>query len=194
MEAEVAAAEAAEAAEAAFTPIVVFKKLVNRGASLDVPTCKMTFFSVQFDNSAGQGKEYFLLVGDADPSRPIRLYKSGMSKLLKQLDFAFKELVKIEEQPMSEDANFDCGIINAYGNMTLRVVIAVFKNQASIWLRLYSLNEENQILPTKTAVRFSTQDDVAALQQFVEQHTKGLNNFFLFNNASNNNNIDVDKK
>ena len=153
--------------EASPTP-VVFKSLTSKGKE-NVPVLNMEHLTIEFHDTE-EGKGYFLLLSNSDPSRPLRLYPSAMAKLEKQLEFAMDEAEKLQNEELPDNESYDCGIINTYGSMTVRLVITTFKGKANIWLRLYAVNEQNENLPTKIAVRFSLKDDVAAMGKFISEN------------------------
>lgn len=153
------------AAASAPTP-VVFKSLTKSKETGDMPVLKMTHFSIQYNNSDDRGG-YYLLVSDNDPSRPLRLYPSAMTKLRNLLDFAFSEAKSLEAQSPPDNENYDCGTINSYGSMAVRLVLCTYRGKVHVWLRLYSVNDNDEYLPTKTAVRFSTKDNITALENFL---------------------------
>lgn len=151
---------------------VVFKS-IGRFASNSEPakgSLKMAFFNLEY-HQPKVGNGYFLLASHSDPSRPIKLFRSAMVKLHRQLIIAIDEARKLEQQqqPLTDNDQYDCGVINSYNTMTVRLVISTFHGFANIWLRLYSENEMGQVIPTKIAVRFSPHDDLAALEDFISK-------------------------
>lgn len=152
---------------------VSFKSLASSApnalteSSVAVKTLQLQHMDVEYHKPANTSG-YYLLVNHSDPSNPIQLYQSGMNKLHRQLEFAIEEATKLESQDhLPDNELYDCGIINKYGNMTVRLVLSTFKNKAFIWLRLYVLNPEKECLPTKRGVRFSAQDDLHAFGDFI---------------------------
>lgn len=147
---------------------VVFKTLARSNASLATKCIKLAFFTIEYYPGTTSTNGYYLLISDSDPSHPLRLYQPAMNKLIRQLDFAFKEADKMRgQQDLADNENYDCGIINSYGQMMVRLVLSTFHNHVNIWLRLYTLDENQECLPTKTGVRFSPKDDLAALAHFI---------------------------
>lgn len=149
---------------------VVFKSLTQSsktGGAGTMPVLNLTHFSIQYHNSEA-GKEYYLLVSDSDPSRPLRLYPSAMTKVKNLLSFAFAEAENLEKMAsLPDNETYDCGTINSYGAMVVRLVLCTYKGKVHIWLRLYSVDDNNNFLPTKTAVRFSPKDNLTALEEFL---------------------------
>lgn len=145
---------------------VVFKSLCKTEVclrSLQLKYCTIEYYKHEAEKSG-----YYLLVNDADPSRPIKLYSSGMNKIIKLLPYAVEEAKKLESQPQLEDNDtFDCGIVHTYGNISIRLVLSIFKGKVYIWLKLYTINEDHHFFPTKTAVRFSDEDNIEAMSQFI---------------------------
>lgn len=147
---------------------VVFKSLSKTEMSLK--SHRMKCLTLEFHHPEDEKNGYYLLIADADPSRPIRLYGASMKKLKRQLVVAREEAKKLEQQQhLEENDHYDCGIIHSYSNMSIRLVLNVFEGKIYIWLRLYSTNENNEIIPTKTAVRFSQDDDIEAMGQFMSE-------------------------
>lgn len=147
---------------------VVFKTLGNMSAPGDfaIKTVKMSHFSVSHFKPLG-ATEYFILTNNADPSHPLKLFKSGLEKLIKALPFAIKEADRLGNEKLPDNENFNAGIINSYGKMKVRLVLSTFQEQVYIWLRLYTEDEEGRELPTKTAVRFSKNDNIASLENLL---------------------------
>lgn len=111
---------------------------------------------------------YYLLVNHSDTSQPLKLYQSGMAKVCRLLPVAFQEASALETSgSLPDDEIYDCGAINKYGNMTVRLVLSTFRNRAFVWLRLYVQSPENDVLPTRRGVRFSVQDDLQAIVDFI---------------------------
>jgi hypothetical protein len=150
---------------------VVFKTL-TRGefASVADKTYKFTFFTLEHHKANNGGRnDYYLLISDSDPAHPLRLYQPAMNRLQRQLDFAFKEANKLKGQHLEDNETYDCGIINSYGQMMVRLVLSTFRQHVNIWLRLYTLNEKQECLPTKTGVRFSPNDNLTDLANFISE-------------------------
>lgn len=152
-----------------FTPIK-FKTLANTTLAVDsvaLKTLHLEHMDIEYHkppNISG----YYMLVNHSDTSNPIRLYQSGMTKLYRLLPVAFQEASGLETSgTLQDDEIYDCGTINKYGNMTLRLVLSTFRQRAFVWLRLYVQSPENDVLPTKLGVRFSVQDDLQAIGDFI---------------------------
>jgi hypothetical protein len=153
------------------TPPVVFKTIKRIEVSSD-DALKLTHFNIEFDNSETVYGHY-LLASHSDPANPIKLYQSAMNRLLRNLNIAFEEVDKMEkEQRFGDNELYDCGIINSYEKMEVRLVISTSDGMAQVWLRLYTKNEDNQTIATKLGVQFSPQDNLAKLAKFVQQHKK----------------------
>lgn len=149
---------------------VTFKSL-PRTIPEDVPidTLDLTYFKIEvFKPLNGNG--YFLLTSHSNPAHPLRIYPSAMTKLPKQLEFAFTEAQDLEQQHRPDDEHYDCGTINKHGSMLVRLVLSTFQERVHIWLRLYTLGEEGAILPTKTGVRFSIKDGVDVISKFITKN------------------------
>lgn len=151
---------------------VVFKTFTSASAAPGaVESHKLNHFTIEYHKTSGgkNNSNYYLLTSHSDPSHPLRLYQSAINKLDRQLAFAFEKASKLEQQqqPLEDNEHYDCGIINSYGKMEVRLVLSTFHQQINIWLRLYMLDDDNQHLPTRTAVRFSPQDDLAAFKKFI---------------------------
>lgn len=155
--------------EAYFKPSpVVFKTLARDDSASVEKSLKLTFFTIDYYKAKeGGNNSYYLLISDSDPAHPLRLYQPAMNKLQRQLTFAFKQADKLREQDLADNDTYDCGIINSYGQMMVRLVLSTFQQNVNIWLRLYTLDEKQECLPTKTGVRFSPRDDLAALANFI---------------------------
>lgn len=157
----------------AYKPVVF--KTIGRAIASSVPaedTLEFAYCNLEYCKPE-KGNGYFLLVNPSDPTHPLKLYRSAMVKLLRQLPIAFEEAASLEQQeePLTDNDLYDCGIINSHETMNVRLVISTFHGHANIWLRLYSkLEGTNQIIPTKIAVRFSPNDSIAAMSEFVEKY------------------------
>lgn len=158
--------------EQSTTTPVTFKSLASNSLeddSVAKRTLQLQHFDLEYHKPANISG-YYLLVNHSDTSNPIKLYQSSLNKLCKLLPLAFKEASKLETQGnVQDDELYNCGIINKYGNMTLRLVLSTFRERAFVWLRLYILSPENDCLPTKRGVRFSVQDDIQAIEDFISQ-------------------------
>lgn len=153
---------------------VVFKSLgIASTGDETVSSLKLIHFKIDY-RKPNVGNGYYLLSSYSDPAHPLRLYPSAMDKLFRQLEFAFSEAKRLEEQqqPLEDNDHYDCGLINSYGTMNVRLVLSTFRGHVNIWLRLYTLGEENAILPTKTGVRFSQEEDVDAIASFITENKK----------------------
>lgn len=155
----------------AYNPVVF--KTIGRADASSVPaedTLSFAYFNLEYCKPE-KGNGYFLLVNPSDPTHPLKLYRSAMVKLVRQLPIAIKEaalLEELEEKPADNDL-YDCGVINAYEGMTVRLVISTFLGHANIWLRLYSkLDDTDQVIPTKIGVRFSPNDSLEAMSDFLK--------------------------
>lgn len=149
---------------------VVFKTLgtMNKPEDFAVKTVQMTHFSVSHFKPLDAG-DYFVLTSHSDPSHPLKLFRSGLDKLIKALPFALSEAKRLANDKLPDNENFNAGIINSYGKMKVRLVLSTFQEEVYIWLRLYTEDEEGRELPTKTAVRFSKDDNIATLENFLSK-------------------------
>lgn len=153
------------------TAPVVFKTLGRTEASTR-DAIKLTHCNVEYDKS-GATYGCYLLASHSDIFNPIKLYQSAMNKLLRNLDIAFEEVQKMEqEQSFGDNEFYDCGIINSHDKMEVRLVITTNNGMAQVWLRLFTKNEDNQTVSTRLGVQFSPQDNRAKLAKFVQQHKK----------------------
>lgn len=153
------------------TPAPVVFKSINRvpDESCD-NVLKLTFCNIEFCKSESP-YGYYLLAAHSDPFNHLKLYQSAMNKLNRNLELAFKEVAKMEqEQTFSDNELYDCGVINSHKKMEVHLVISTFKGCAHVWLRLYTKNDLDQIIPTKFGVRFSSKDDAEALGKFITQN------------------------
>lgn len=151
---------------------IVFKSLSKFGNDQEAivkRSLSLKFCDIEYYQPVSGANGYYLLSSHSDPVHPVKLYYSAMTKLKRQLEFAFAEANKLEQQPqdLTDNETYDCGIINKYDKMTVRLVLSTFHQRVNVWLRLYVLNEFNQIIPTKTAVRFSLEDDLSAIGDFI---------------------------
>lgn len=156
------------------TPVVF--KSISRATNADVTkgSLAFVFFNLEY-HQPEVGNGYYLLINHSDPSHPLKLYQSAMNKLQRQLVVAFEEAQLLEQQqpPPPDNEYYDCGIINSHGTMSVHLVISTFQGRANIWLRLYGQGEkEGQNLPTKIGVRFSRNDDIEALNNFLNKNKK----------------------
>ena len=135
---------------------VVFKSFANSGSDKPPQKLKLIHFAIEYIETGDPKNNYYLLTSYSDPAHPLKLYQSAVEKLNRQLEFAVTKAQELEarEEPLIDNEHYDCGIINSYGKMNVRLVLSTFHGQANIWVRLYTLDEENQNLPTRTAVRF----------------------------------------
>lgn len=148
---------------------VVFKSLISTNSSGEFShkNVHMTHFSVCHFKPLDEN-EYFMLTDNDNPSHPLKLYKSGMKNLIKALPFAMKEAARLEQDNLPDNELFEAGIINKYGTMKVRLVLSTFRQKVFIWLRLYTMDDNGNELPTKTGVRFSKDDNIGSLENLIE--------------------------
>lgn len=150
------------------TPVVL--KKLKRVKLAEEKGFKMTFCNLEH-HKEDEDKSYYLLASHADPSNPLKLYQSAMNKLVKNLFTAMEDAKKIEQDPDYQDnEHYQCEIINSHKNMTVQLVISTSNGCANVWLRLYTLDEDKQTIPTKFEVRFSPDDNLNALKTYVASH------------------------
>lgn len=147
---------------------VVFKSIIRSGEEAD-NVLKLTYCNIEFYQPDDEDHGCYLLKSHSDPFNPLQLYKSSMNKLLRNLDMAFKEMKKMEEEPLEEDALYDCGVINAHGKLVVQLGIKIFHGNPNLWLRLYGYNDKDQLIPTKFGVRFSPSDSLADIKAFINK-------------------------
>lgn len=150
---------------------VVFETLPGKDSfgNKAVKSLNLTHFKIDYFKPEN-GNGYYVLTSDSDPSHPLRLYQSAMDKLPMKLGNAFSSAKELEASNLPDNKNFDNGIINSYGSMIVRLVSTTFKQKVNIWLRLYTLNENRENLPTRTGVRFSLEDNLETLTQFISEN------------------------
>ena len=150
---------------------VVFETLPGKDSlgNKAFKSLNLTHFKVDYFKPEN-GNAYYVLTSNADPAHPLRLYQSAMDKLPVKLDYAFSTAKEIEGANLPDNKNFDNGIINSYGSMVVRLVSTTFKQKVNIWLRLYTLNENKESLPTRTGVRFSLEDNLEAFGKFISEN------------------------
>ena len=146
---------------------VVFKKFKPSGFNNNKAekTLDLTYFYIEYykpEDSNG----YYMLVSNNDSTRPLRLYQSAMESLDRQLENAFTSAFQLSETNPPDNETYDLSLINTYGSMAVRLVMTTFMQKVNIWLRLYTLNEKKESIPTKTGVRFSP-NDAEALSKFI---------------------------
>lgn len=148
---------------------VVFKPIARGAVTTSQDALNLAHCNVEYHKTPSVSYGHYLLISHKNPFNPIKLYQSGLTRLLRNLKIAFEEVAKMELNPegCGSDELYDCGVINSYDKMEVRLVISTFKDQAHVWLRLYTKNEANETIPTKFAVRFSPQDNLDQLEEFI---------------------------
>lgn len=147
---------------------VSFKSFSSASKENTIITCfKLIHFSVEIQKNKDNNPCY-LLTSYSDSAHPLKLYQSAINKLMRQLDFAFEKAKELEcQDDLTDNEHYDCGIVNKYGKMEVRLVLSTFRQHCNIWLRLYMLDENGNHLPTRTGVRFSPDDDIQAFSEFI---------------------------
>ena len=112
---------------------------------------------------------------------PLRLYRSHMLKLCKHIPRAQAlslqyeacqqgSLANLNQLPLQgEDGSIVIEEINHYGNMFVKLTLDIVESTPRIWVRLYSINDDQMLMPTKIGVQIANDDNPEVLANFVKR-------------------------
>jgi len=130
---------------------------------------ELLYCSVLFHK--GDGSEanngFFELINPKKPQSPLRLYRSGIILLCEKLPKAIKQAQLMEESDLTEEMESEIAIINQSKNTRVILSTNVFNGSVSIWLRLFTMNENGDVQPSTYGVRFSLVEHLGKLFEFV---------------------------
>ena len=116
---------------------------------------------------------------DMSSSHPLRLYRSHLLKLCKHIpraqalaaDYkASQGAATLDHLPLQgEDGSIVVEEINHYGNMFVQFTLDIYESTPRVWVRLYSINDDQMLMPTKIGVEIADEDNPDALASFVKR-------------------------
>lgn len=115
---------------------------------------------------AGSRGNYFLFVNPNRPERPLRMYKSAVTKLVRELPKAFEKAKEMEQAGVASGSTEDVALINKMGKSEVVLYVQMFEGKAFIYLRLFVEKEQGVRQPCTYGVQFSTEDSVEELTKF----------------------------
>jgi len=113
---------------------------------------------------------FFELCNPLRPETPLRLYRNAMVNLCEKLPRAVAEARKMENANMPDDTQVEVGVINEYANTRVILFVSVYKNVPHIFVRLYAMSPENEVIPSTYGVKFSLADNIEKFSDFVINH------------------------
>jgi len=113
---------------------------------------------------------FFELWNPLRPETPLRLYRNAMVTLCEKLPRAVAEARKMENSNMPDDTQVEVAVINEYSNTRVILFVSVYKNVPHIFVRLYAMSAEKEVIPSTYGVKFSLADNIEKFSEFVITH------------------------
>lgn len=155
------------------TTPVTFKTLESLPEYLNIisPTgvLYLRYSTIEYYKPALAASGYYKLFSNESSGHPVILYQTHMKQLVAKLDHAFKMAKNLEENVNLHDdsSTFLVDKINDYGTVTNRLVLNTSNGEVFIYLKSFGINKDNEVYPTKRSVRFSREDDLKAMSDFI---------------------------
>lgn len=115
-----------------------------------------------------EGNDFYLLINEAQPDHPLRLYPSAMAKLVESLPKAIAQAKLVDKTEVENDTRYDICQVAQHGMTKVRLYVNMYKTRAIVWLRLFSGKPKGPILPTKCGIRFDLDENIDAIVEFVQ--------------------------
>lgn len=100
----------------------------------------------------------------------IKLYSSGLRTVVNNLETAFKAAESLQNNIDKVDPNdvYTVCQLNNNNGLSTRLVLSVYRGKATVCLRLYTSNEQNEVYPTRRVIQFDPEDDIAGMNAFIK--------------------------
>ena len=118
----------------------------------------------------GQHGNYFKFINQKHPEKNLRLFRSAMLKLVKELPNAIVSAREMEMAGVEDGTSHEVATINSFNKTDIILYIQMYEGSSYIFLRMYREQDDGSKQPCKYGVQFSPMDSIETLTNFVNKN------------------------